>query len=73
MWRKGFTFYGANPTSKVWFVKRFSRVDCFSGVDQTKYSLDMFTSNSQSVNLTEAPAVCIVLYLKRVLRLLGSK
>lgn len=61
---KRFHLYGANPTSKVWFMKRFSRVDCFSGVDQNKYSLDMFTSSSLTVNLTEGAAACVALYLK---------
>lgn len=47
-------------------------LDCFSGVDQTKYSLDMFTSNSQTVNLTEAAAVSVFLDLKGVLCCLGQ-
>lgn len=35
----------------------------FSGADQTKYSLDTFASNLQHITLTEAFAVCVVLYL----------
>lgn len=46
-------------------------LDCFSIVDQAKYSLDMFTSNLQTVNLTEAIAVSIFVSLKGMLCSLG--
>lgn len=48
-------------------------LSCFSGVDQTKYSLDMIESNSQTVSLTEAAAVCVFLYLTHVLYRQGLK
>lgn len=48
-------------------------LSCFSGVDQTKYSLDLIESNSQTVSLTEAAAVCVSLYLKHVLCRQGLK
>lgn len=67
MWRKGFTFKVQTPHLKFgsWNDSRVSTV--FSGVDQTKYSLDTFTSNSRAVSLTEAVSECIILHLSSVI------
>lgn len=71
MWRKGFTFEAQTPHLKfgLWNNSRVSTV--FSGVDQTKYSLDTFTSNSPAVSLNEVVPMWIFLYV--LCLTLGSK